>query len=111
LSFFFFFFPNVFSTFPEHVYFENAGRGEHALRRVLQAFALHNPDIGYCQSLNFVAGMILILLEEEEAFWLLLTIVEELLPADYYTKSMVGTYVDQFVLAHIIKKYLPKIHQ
>lgn len=39
---------------------------------------------------------------EEEAFWLLITVVEKLLPADYYTKSMVGTYVDQFVLAHVI---------
>eukprot|EP01039_Chlorochromonas_danica_P013685 gene13685-15873_t len=57
---------DVDRTFPEHVYFENAGRGEAVLRRVLQAFAIHNPDIGYCQSLNFVAGMILILLEEEE---------------------------------------------
>jgi hypothetical protein len=101
---------DVDRTFPEHVYFGHSGRGEAVLRRVLQAFALHNPEIGYCQSLNFVAGMILILLEEEEAFWLLVTIVEKLLPPDYYTKSMVGTYVDQFVLAHIIKKYLPRIH-
>jgi hypothetical protein len=60
------------------------------LRRVLQAFALHNTDVGYCQSLNFVAGMMLILMKEEEAFWLLLTVVEKLLPADYYTKSMVS---------------------
>jgi hypothetical protein len=81
-----------------------------SLRQVLQAFALHNPGIGYCQSLNFVVGMMLIFMDEEDAFFLLITIVEQLLPADYYTKSMVGTYVDQFVLAHIIKKFLPKIH-
>ena len=54
--------------------------GENSLRRVLQAFALHNPDIGYCQSLNFVAGMMLLFLSEEEAFWLLVTVVEKLLP-------------------------------
>lgn len=102
---------DVDRTFPEHAYFENSGMGEAVLRRVLRAFAMHNPDIGYCQSLNFVAGMILILMEEEEAFWLLVTIVDKLLPPDYYTKSMVGTYVDQFVLAHIIKKYLPRIHR
>ena len=34
--------------------------------------------------------MMLILMKEEEAFWLLLTVVEKLLPADYYTKSMVS---------------------
>lgn len=101
---------DVDRTFPEHKYFEPAGHGENSLRRILQAFAVHNQDIGYCQSLNFVAGMMLILLPEEDAFWLLVTVVEKLLPPDYYTKSMVGTYVDQFVLAHILKKYLPRIH-
>lgn len=55
--------------------------------------------------------MMLIFMSEEESFWLLITVVEKLLPPDYYTKSMVGTYVDQFVLAHIIKKYLPNIHK
>jgi hypothetical protein len=97
-------------TFPEHSYFTPSGGGDESLRRILQAFALHHPSIGYCQSLNFIAGMMLIFMSEEEAFWLLLTVVEKLLPPDYYTKSMVGTYVDQFVLAHIIKKYLPNIH-
>ncbi len=97
-------------TFPQHIYFRHSGQGLASLRRVLQAFALHSPGIGYCQSLNFVVGMMLIFMDEEDAFFLLVTIVEQLLPSDYYTKSMVGTYVDQFVLAHIIKKFLPKIH-
>ena len=50
-------------------------------------------------------------MQEEDAFWLLVTVVEKLLPNDYYTQSMVGTYVDQFVLAHIIKRHLPNIHK
>lgn len=100
-------------TFPEHHYFNTSAgsKGEESLRRILYAFAVHNPSIGYCQSLNFVAGMMLIFMSEEESFWLLITVVEKLLPADYYTASMVGTYVDQFVLAHIIKKYLPRINE
>ena len=44
-------------TFPEHSYFGSSGQGEMGLRRVLQAFAVHNTEVGYCQSLNFVAGM------------------------------------------------------
>lgn len=98
-------------TFPQHNYFEPSGAGESGLRRVLRAFAMHNPNVGYCQSLNFLTGMMLIFMQEEDAFWLLITIVERLLPEDYYTKNMVGTYVDQYVLAHIIKKCLPKVHQ
>jgi len=97
-------------TFPEHQYFQVSGDGELILRRILQAFALHNPEIGYCQSLNFIVGMMIIFMQEEDAFWLFVTVIEQLLPKDYYTKSMVGTYVDQFVLSHIIKKFLPRIH-
>ena len=84
-------------TFPEHEYFGGRGDGEQCLRRILQALALHNPDVGYCQSLNFVGGMMLLFMEEEDSFWLLLTVVETLLPEDYYTRSMVGTYTDQQV--------------
>lgn len=29
-----------------------------ALRRVLLAYAEHNPSVGYCQGLNFVAAML-----------------------------------------------------
>ena len=55
-------------TFPEHDYFAS-GEGCDALRHVLQAYALHNPNIGYCQSLNFIGGMMLLYLSEEDAFW------------------------------------------
>jgi hypothetical protein len=73
------------------------GAGTEGLRRVLRAYALHNPEVGYCQSLNFVAGMMLLFLQEEDAFWLLATIIENLLPPEYYTKSMLGAYVDQWM--------------
>jgi len=39
------------------------------MREVLQAFTLHNPDIGYCQGFNFIAAVFLLLLKTEDAFW------------------------------------------
>jgi len=39
------------------------------MREVLQAFTLHNPDIGYCQGFNFIAAVFLLLLTAEDAFW------------------------------------------
>jgi len=101
---------DVDRTFPEHEYF-GMEIGIDCLRRVLLAFALHFKDIGYCQSLNFIVGMMLLFMEEEDAFWLLVTIIEKLLPLDYYTKSMVGTYTDQLVLMNLIKTHLPKVHK
>lgn len=45
--------------------------GQAALRRVLRAYSYHDRDVGYCQGMNFIAGMFLTHLSEEEAFWLL----------------------------------------
>lgn len=30
-----------------------------SLRRLLRAYSIHNQAIGYCQGLNFVAGLLL----------------------------------------------------
>lgn len=45
--------------------------GQASLRRVLKAYSLHDPDVGYCQGMNFIAGMLLTIVTEEEAFWML----------------------------------------
>jgi hypothetical protein len=44
--------------------------GQAALRRVLRAYSYYDRDVGYCQGMNFIAGMFLTLMSEEEAFWL-----------------------------------------
>lgn len=56
-----------------------------------------NPEIGYCQSMNFLAGLLLLFASEESTFWLLSTIVEEVLPPDYYTPSMTGIRVLKYL--------------
>jgi len=97
-------------TFPGHALFDSA-KGQAELRRILSAFALHNPEIGYCQSLNFLAGFLLTLLGEEQAFWVMDVLVNELLPPDYYTHTLLGVQTDQRVLAHLVSVLLPRIHE
>ncbi|NXS51864.1 TBD2A protein, partial [Brachypteracias leptosomus] len=64
------------------------------LRRVLVAFSWHNPAIGYCQGLNRLAAVALLVLEDEEsAFWCLVHIVENLMPADYYSDTLITSQV------------------
>lgn len=66
-------------------------------RRVLTAYARHNPSVGYCQGMNFVAAMLLLQLSDEEhAFWCLCALVEDVLPG-YYSHAMVAAEVDQLV--------------
>lgn len=47
------------------------GRGKKALRRILRAYSVYDSEVGYCQGMNFLAGMLLTLLPEEESFWML----------------------------------------
>jgi len=44
----------------------------------------------YCQGTGMVASSLLLLMEEEDAFWMLSTIVEDILPASYYSSTLLG---------------------
>ena len=81
------------------------------LRRVLLAFAAKNPILGYCQSMNFIAAALLRYCDEETAFWILCSLVEDILPDGYYTRSMIGIRVDMQVLNSLVMRYLPHLHK
>lgn len=95
-------------TFPGHPQFESR-TGVLALKRLLLAFSLHNPEIGYCQSINFLAGFLLLLLSEEQAFWVLDCLINEILPPDYYTRKLLGVHIDQRVISHLVGELLPDV--
>lgn len=125
---------DVYRTFPNHMsYADPAGEGIAMLRRILLAYSMRNPAIGYCQSLNFIVGLLLLFMEEEDAFWMLTVIVEELLcisseavedrgdpmsarnkqlkAAFYHQQDLAGVRIDQRVFSDLIEEYLPKIHR
>lgn len=80
-----------------------------ALRRVLYAFSIHNPKIGYCQSLNFIAGLLLLFVPtEEQTFWLLNIITQTLLPGTHET-SLEGSKVDLGVLMTALRSNMPEL--
>jgi len=69
------------------------------LFRVLCAYASLNPEVGYCQGMNFVAGVILLVAEdEEEAFWLLVRLMEDGRLCGFYEKGfpMLQHYIHSF---------------
>ena len=92
---------------------ENGGAPEPAmiaaLRRVLYAFSIHNPKIGYCQSLNFIAGLLLLFVPtEEQAFWLLNIVTQTLLPGTHET-NLEGSKVDLGVLMTALRSNMPEL--
>ncbi|KAG1667253.1 Growth hormone-regulated TBC protein 1-A [Nymphon striatum] len=99
-------------TFPDNIYFSKAPNEKlNNLFNVLVAFAHRNPQIGYCQGLNFIAGILLLLTNSEETtFWLLVILTEKILP-DYYTSEMIGLLTDLEVLSELVKIKVPLVHQ
>ncbi|XP_070375236.1 TBC1 domain family member 2A isoform X3 [Equus asinus] len=98
-------------TFPNNKHFTCPSSSfPEKLRRVLLAFSWQNPSIGYCQGLNRLAAIALLVLDEEEsAFWCLVAIVESIMPADYYSKTLTSSQVDQRVLQDLLSEKLPRL--
>lgn len=96
-------------TFPNNVKFsmERPADGINPLRRVLLAYAHRNAEIGYCQSMNTLAGWLLLALgSEENAFWILCAIAENVCP-NYYTQNMIGCLIDMRIFKELLDEKFP----
>ncbi|QLQ80863.1 hypothetical protein HG537_0E02180 [Torulaspora globosa] len=100
-------------TFPDNIHFQREKFQDdepimiRSLRRVLVAFSWYNPKIGYCQSMNFLAGLLLLFLDEERAFWMLVIITSRYLPG-VHNVNLEGVNIDQGVLMLCVREYLPE---
>ena len=81
------------------------------LENVLAAFTAIHPDLGYCQSINFIAAILIVILGEEPAFFVLSTIIEDYLPDDYYADGMHGFRIDLKLFNYLLKEYVPDVYE
>ena len=100
---------DIHRTMTDNVFFR-AGPGVAKLNEVLLAYSRRNPEIGYCQGMNLItASLLLIMPTAEDAFWLLTSIIENILPAGYYSNTLLASRADQLVLRHYVSTLLPKL--
>ncbi len=58
---------------------ERNGEGQCRLRHVLTAYVWFNQDLGYCQGMGMVAGLFIMHMGEEDAFWCLVSVLDQYL--------------------------------
>uniref|UniRef100_A0A7S0J351 Rab-GAP TBC domain-containing protein n=1 Tax=Calcidiscus leptoporus TaxID=127549 RepID=A0A7S0J351_9EUKA len=101
---------DLLRTFPEHPHFCTSESSlVPALRRVLRAQAVYLPDVGYCQGLNFIAGVLLLHCDEPTAWALLVTLCDKLLRG-YHEPSMSGLHRAQGALIQTLQQAVPRVY-
>ena len=96
-------------TLTDNTYFRH-GPGVPRLKTILLAYSIHNSSVGYCQGMNLItASLLLIMPTPEDAFWILVAIIENILPSGYFDKGLVVSRADQAVLRSFVYEVLPKL--
>jgi hypothetical protein len=98
-------------TLTDNIFFR-VGPGVQRLSEVLLAYARRNPEVGYCQGMNLItANLLLVMPSAEDAFWVLASIVENILPRGYYDHHLLASRADQQVLRRYVAEVLPRLSQ
>ncbi|KUJ23040.1 TBC-domain-containing protein [Mollisia scopiformis] len=96
-------------TLTDNIFFRK-GPGVGKLNEVLLAYSRRNIEVGYCQGMNLItACLLLIMPTAEDAFWVLTSIIENILPRGYYDHSLLASRADQQVLRQYVSEILPKL--
>lgn len=70
-----------------------------------------NPAVGYCQGMNLVTSTLLLVhADEEEAFWVLCALIEKILPAEFFSPTLLSSRACPLVLLDYVKESMPKLH-
>lgn len=96
-------------TLTDNIFFRK-GPGVTKLNEVLIAYSRRNPEVGYCQGMNLItASLLLIMPSAEDAFWVLTSMIENILPPHYYDHSLLTSRADQQVLRQYVAELLPRL--
>lgn len=100
---------DITRTLTDNIFFRK-GPGVNKLNEVLLAYSRRNPEVGYCQGMNLItACLLLIMPTAEDAFWVLTTMIENILPQNYYDQHLLTSRADQYVLREYVVELLPKL--
>uniref|UniRef100_A0A2M3ZFT4 Rab-GAP TBC domain-containing protein n=1 Tax=Anopheles braziliensis TaxID=58242 RepID=A0A2M3ZFT4_9DIPT len=98
-------------TFPDHKYYKDAlGVGQLSLFNLLKAYSILDPELGYCQGLGFICAVLLLHLEEADAFELLKHLMFRRQMRAKYLPDMKQFQLQLYQLSRLLKDHLPELY-
>ena len=97
-------------TLPHHIMFQEGGQGRESLHKILKAYSLYNPSVGYCQGMGFLAAMFLIYMQEEDAFFMLIQVIDKLGLSGIFAEGLVAVKEHLFIHSQLCKTVFPKLN-
>ncbi|XP_078799785.1 TBC1 domain family member 1 isoform X13 [Oryzias latipes] len=98
-------------TFPSHPYFQaQLGAGQLSLYNILKAYSLLDPEVGYCQGLSFIAGVLLLHMGEEDAFNMLKFLMYDVGLRKQYRPDMIILQIQMYQLSRLLHDYHRDLH-
>ncbi|CAJ1079751.1 TBC1 domain family member 4 isoform X5 [Xyrichtys novacula] len=93
-------------TFPTHQYFSaQLGAGQLSLYNLLKAYSLLDTEVGYCQGISFVAGVLLLHMSEEQAFDMLKFLMYDLGIRQQFRPDMISLQIQMYQLSRLLHDY------
>ncbi|XP_062492891.1 TBC1 domain family member 4 isoform X2 [Pezoporus occidentalis] len=93
-------------TFPTHPYFSaHLGAGQLSLFNLLKAYSLLDKEVGYCQGISFVAGVLLLHMSEEQAFEMLKFLMYDIGFRKQYRPDMMSLQIQMYQLSRLLHDY------
>ena len=97
-------------TFPENSRYNENVDAQETLRRVLLAYARHNPSTGYCQGMNYVGAFLwLVMGDEESVFWVFVCLLDDICQPGVHASDIKGTMSEYKVLHKLLGAREPKL--
>jgi hypothetical protein len=81
------------------------------LYRVLYSYFIYDPQLGYTQGMNLLAGVLIMHTEENIAFWLFVTLLEEYDMREIFDNSHASIKKHSKILNKLIGHYMPDLFE
>jgi len=85
------------------------GLGTNAVKNILKAFAILDPEVGY-QAISFLVGVLLSHMDEPDAFWVLFSLLKHQNLRGLFLFDLPHLKHTLYLFTHLMSSYLPHLY-